>query len=39
MSMRFVVAGAMTGQGPWATDQWVAFEVGVDIDVAATARN
>ena len=27
------------GQGPWATDQWVAFEVGVDIDVAATPGN
>jgi polyisoprenoid-binding protein YceI len=24
------------GQGPWATDQWVAFDVGVDIDVTAT---
>jgi polyisoprenoid-binding protein YceI len=27
------------GQGPWATDQWVAFEVGVDIDVTATMGN
>jgi polyisoprenoid-binding protein YceI len=27
------------GQGPWATDQWVAFEVGVDIDVTATPVN
>jgi len=27
------------GQGPWATDQWVAFEVGVDIDVTATTGN
>jgi polyisoprenoid-binding protein YceI len=27
------------GQGPWATDQWVAFEVGVDIDVVATTGN
>ena len=27
------------GQGPRATDQWVAFEVGVDIDVAATPGN
>lgn len=27
------------GQGPWATDQWVAFEVGVDIDVTATPGN
>lgn len=23
------------GQGPWASGQWVALEVGVDIDVAA----
>jgi polyisoprenoid-binding protein YceI len=27
------------GQGPWAIDQWVAFEVGVDIDVTATKGN
>lgn len=27
------------GQGPWATDQWVAFNVGVDIDVTATRGN
>lgn len=27
------------GQGPWATDQWVAFEVGVDIEVTATPGN
>jgi polyisoprenoid-binding protein YceI len=27
------------GQGPWATDQWVAFAVGVDIDVTATPGN
>jgi polyisoprenoid-binding protein YceI len=27
------------GQGPWASDQWVAFEVGVDIDVTATTGN
>jgi polyisoprenoid-binding protein YceI len=27
------------GQRPWATDQWVAFEVGVDIDVTATPGN
>ena len=24
------------GQGPWASGQWVALEVGVDIDLAAT---
>lgn len=23
------------GQGAWSTDQWVAFEVGVDIDIVA----
>jgi polyisoprenoid-binding protein YceI len=27
------------GQGPWATNQWVAFEVGVDIDITATPGN
>jgi polyisoprenoid-binding protein YceI len=27
------------GQGPWATDQWVAFEVGIDIDAVATRGN
>jgi polyisoprenoid-binding protein YceI len=27
------------GQGPWATDQWVAFEFGVDFDVIATTGN
>jgi polyisoprenoid-binding protein YceI len=27
------------GQGPWATDQWVAFEAGIDIDVTATPGN
>lgn len=26
------------GQGAWATGQWVGLEVGVDIDVTATAR-
>jgi polyisoprenoid-binding protein YceI len=26
------------GQGPWASGQWVALEVGVDIDLVATAR-
>jgi polyisoprenoid-binding protein YceI len=24
------------GQGPWASGQWVALEVGVDIDLTAT---
>ena len=24
------------GQGPWATGQWVALDVGVDIDIIAT---
>ena len=23
------------GQGPWSSDQWVAFDVGVDIDIVA----
>jgi polyisoprenoid-binding protein YceI len=27
------------GQGPWTTDQWVALNVGVDIDVTATREN
>jgi polyisoprenoid-binding protein YceI len=27
------------GQGAWATDQWVAFDVGIDIDVTATRGN
>jgi polyisoprenoid-binding protein YceI len=27
------------GQGPWATDEWVAFEVGVDVDLVATAAS
>jgi polyisoprenoid-binding protein YceI len=27
------------GQGPWTTDQWVALNVGVDIDVVATREN
>ncbi|MGU3285123.1 YceI family protein [Methylobacterium mesophilicum] len=26
------------GQGAWASGQWVALEVGVDIDLVATAR-
>lgn len=25
------------GQGPWASGQWVALEVGVDVDLVATA--
>lgn len=25
------------GQGPWASGQWVAIEVGVDVDLVATA--
>ena len=27
------------GQGPWTTDQWVALNVDVDIDVTATRAN
>lgn len=27
------------GQGPWATDQWVALEVDIDIDIIATKSN
>ncbi len=27
------------GQGPWATGQWVALEVGVDIDLTASLAN
>lgn len=27
------------GQGPWATGQWVALAVGVDIDVTAQQKN
>ena len=27
------------GQGPWSTDQWVALEVGVDVDIVATRSN
>lgn len=27
------------GQGPWASGQWVALEVGVDIDVTAMEKN
>ncbi|MCJ2095227.1 YceI family protein [Methylobacterium sp. J-072] len=27
------------GQGAWASGQWVALEVGVDIDLVATARS
>lgn len=27
------------GQGPWATDQWVSFEVSVDFDIIATRSN
>lgn len=27
------------GQGAWSTDQWVAFEVGVDIDIVAAKAN
>lgn len=26
------------GQGPWATEQWVAFAVGVDVDLVAHAK-
>lgn len=26
------------GQGPWATGQWVALEVGVDIDITAQKK-
>ena len=24
------------GQGPWSSDQWVAFEVDIDVDIVAT---
>ena len=24
------------GQGPWSSGQWVALEVGVDVDLVAT---
>jgi polyisoprenoid-binding protein YceI len=27
------------GQGPWATGQWVALEVGIDVDLVATRSN
>lgn len=27
------------GQGPWATGQWVALEVGVDLDIIAQKKN
>lgn len=27
------------GQGPWATDQWVALEVVVNLDIVATRSN
>jgi polyisoprenoid-binding protein YceI len=27
------------GQGQWATGQWIALEVGVDIDIVATGAN
>jgi polyisoprenoid-binding protein YceI len=27
------------GQGPWSTGQWVALEVGVDVDLVATRVN
>jgi polyisoprenoid-binding protein YceI len=27
------------GQGQWATEQWIALEVGVDIDIVATRAN
>lgn len=27
------------GQGAWSTDQWVALEVGVDIDIVAARAN
>jgi polyisoprenoid-binding protein YceI len=26
------------GQGVWKTDEWVALDVGVDVDISATAR-
>ena len=26
------------GQGTWSTGQWVALEVGVDVDIVATRR-
>ncbi|MFK3889550.1 MULTISPECIES: hypothetical protein [Sphingomonadaceae] len=26
------------GQGAWSSGQWVALEVGVDIDIVATRR-
>jgi polyisoprenoid-binding protein YceI len=27
------------GQGPWSSGQWVALEVGVDVDIVATRSN
>lgn len=27
------------GQGPWSSGQWVALEVGVDLDIVATRSN